>query len=113
MNLIKALFLVDDSKWKVRALAVLLSRTETLTNQSTLPFENVKGFSPYAKTALNKALKFLCDNNIAIKLTKQNAKKLDIPYRKYTWILNPNVINNPETFEDICISWKLLTGNEP
>lgn len=112
MSLLKALDLIENSKWKVRALRILLSNIQRMNNMSVISDE-ISKLSPSDRVRLNAALKYLSDNNIAVRITKQNAKAASLPYQKNNWVINPNIVYIPDAHEAFCISWKLLTGNEP
>lgn len=112
MSLLKAMDLIENSKWKVRALRILLSNIQIMNNVSVIPHEMSK-LSPSDRVRLNAALKYLSDNNIAVRITKQNSKAAGLPYQKNNWVINPNIVYVPDIHEVSCISWRLLTGNEP
>ncbi len=111
MSLFKALLLVENSKWRVRALNALLIYFDSRRATSTLPDSLYA--APSEKLQFTAALKYLCNNNIAIKLTKTNCKNNKITYQKRTWMLNPNIVYIPDAHEVDCVTWKQITNNEP
>lgn len=111
MSLLKASDLVEGHEWRTRALRTLLTYLPWNTNVITLPSDLYT--SAADKRQFNAALQYLGNNNIAIRITKNNTKGISVPYIKNSWILNPKIVYVPENYELDCIIWKSMSGNEP